>query len=110
MWLLKWPMRRWFRVLWCILAAACLGGLPWIIIEFTRADFSIHYQVGAGPACAAARAPRARAAPGPAFQRSSSGSLRSWEEGICVSAFCAGLPASSAGTPYAPTHILASIG
>ncbi len=47
MWLLKWPMRRWFRVLWCILAAACLGGLPWIIIEFTHADFSIHYQVSA---------------------------------------------------------------
>ena len=44
-WLTRWPMRRWFRVLWCILAAACLGGLPWIITEFTRADFSIHYQV-----------------------------------------------------------------
>ncbi|KAK9841769.1 hypothetical protein WJX81_001783 [Elliptochloris bilobata] len=43
-WLTRWPMRRWFRVLWCILAAACLGGLPWIITEFTRADFSIHYQ------------------------------------------------------------------
>ena len=64
MWLLKWPMRRWFRVLWCILAAACLGGLPWIIIEFTRADFSIHYQVGAAATRAAlllgrlARVPR----------------------------------------------------
>ena len=46
-WLTRWPMRRWFRVLWCILAAACLGGLPWIITEFTRADFSIHYQVSA---------------------------------------------------------------
>ena len=44
-WLTRWPMRRWFRVLWCILAAACLGGLPWIITEFTRANFSIHYQV-----------------------------------------------------------------
>ena len=42
---LRWPMRRWFRLLWCLLAACCLGGLPWLIVEFERADFSIHYQV-----------------------------------------------------------------
>lgn len=48
-WLTKWPMRRWFRVLWCILALGCLGGLPWLIMEFSRADFSIHYQVQLSP-------------------------------------------------------------
>ncbi|EIE26342.1 DUF300-domain-containing protein, partial [Coccomyxa subellipsoidea C-169] len=39
-----WPLRRWFRLLWCLLAAACLGFLPWLIIEFKQADYSIHYQ------------------------------------------------------------------
>ncbi|BDA41100.1 Transmembrane protein 184C [Coccomyxa sp. Obi] len=39
-----WPLRRWFRLLWCLLAAACLGFLPWLIIQFKQADYSIHYQ------------------------------------------------------------------
>jgi hypothetical protein len=42
---LRWPMRRWLRLLWVLLAACCLGGLPWLIVEFKRADYSIHYQV-----------------------------------------------------------------
>lgn len=41
----SWPLRRWFRLLWCLLAAACLGFLPWLIIEFKQAGYSIHYQV-----------------------------------------------------------------
>ncbi|CAL5227331.1 g10272 [Coccomyxa viridis] len=40
----RWPLRRWFRLLWCLLALACLAILPYIIIEFKKAQFSIHYQ------------------------------------------------------------------
>ena len=38
-------MRRWFRVLWCILALALLVALPLIIVEFKREGFSIKYEV-----------------------------------------------------------------
>ncbi|KAK9806277.1 hypothetical protein WJX72_008269 [[Myrmecia] bisecta] len=38
------PMRRWFRVLWCLMAAAILAALPLMILEFKRAQFSVRYQ------------------------------------------------------------------
>ena len=44
----RWPVRRWFRVLWCLLTLLCLGALPWIMVEFSKAHFSVAYQAGPG--------------------------------------------------------------
>ena len=44
-------MRRVFRVLYCLVAAATLAGLPVLIIDFKNHDWSVHYKVPAnGPA------------------------------------------------------------
>ena len=40
----RWPRRRWFRILWCLLAVALLAALPMIIIEFKKSNFSVKYQ------------------------------------------------------------------
>lgn len=42
---LCWPARRWLRLAWWAAAAATLGGLPWMVVEMHRAQWSIHYQV-----------------------------------------------------------------
>ena len=41
----RWPLRRWFRVLWCLLTLALIGCLPLIIIDFRRTGYSVHDQV-----------------------------------------------------------------
>lgn len=41
----NWPMRRWFRILWCILAVGLLVALPLIVVEFKRTGFALHYEV-----------------------------------------------------------------
>jgi hypothetical protein len=47
-------MRRVFRVLYCLVAAATLAGLPVLIIDFKNHDWSVHYKVCAdAPARAA---------------------------------------------------------
>jgi hypothetical protein len=38
-------MRRVFRVLYCLVAAATLAGLPVLIIDFKNHDWSVHYKV-----------------------------------------------------------------
>lgn len=40
----RWPRRRWFRILWCLLAVGLLVALPMIIIEFKKSHFSVKYQ------------------------------------------------------------------
>lgn len=40
----RWPRRRWFRILWCLLAVGLLAALPMIIIEFKKSNFSVKYQ------------------------------------------------------------------
>ena len=44
----RWPLRRWFRVLWCLLTLALIGCLPLIIIDFQRTGYSVHDQVAIG--------------------------------------------------------------
>ena len=41
----RWPLRRWFRVLWCLLTLGVIGCLPLIIIDFQRTGYSVHDQV-----------------------------------------------------------------
>jgi hypothetical protein len=40
-------MRRVFRVLYCLVAAGTLAGLPVLIIDFKNHDWSVHYKVRA---------------------------------------------------------------
>eukprot|EP00887_Chlorella_sp_A99_P002596 scaffold6.g2596.t1 len=37
-------VRRALRALWILLAVATLSALPWMVIEFRKAHFSVHYQ------------------------------------------------------------------
>ncbi|KAK9794030.1 hypothetical protein WJX73_006148 [Symbiochloris irregularis] len=37
-----WPVRRWFRILWCISAVGCLAALPFLVIEFKKTGFALH--------------------------------------------------------------------
>ena len=41
----RWPLRRWFRVLWCLLALSLVVALPLLIIDFKRTGYSLHDQV-----------------------------------------------------------------
>ncbi|KAG7672685.1 hypothetical protein Ndes2526B_g08786 [Nannochloris sp. 'desiccata'] len=38
------PVRRVIRAVWVLLAVCTLSALPWMIIEFKKAQFSVHYQ------------------------------------------------------------------
>lgn len=38
------PLRRVFRAMWILLAVATLSALPWMVVEFKKADYSVHYQ------------------------------------------------------------------
>ena len=40
----RWPRRRWFRILWCLLAVGLLVALPVMIIEFKKSHWSVKYQ------------------------------------------------------------------
>ena len=40
------PLRRVFRVLWALCAVALLLGLPMLVLDFKRSQYSVHYQVG----------------------------------------------------------------
>ena len=40
----RWPRRRWFRILWCLLAVGLLVALPMMIIEFKKSNWSVKYQ------------------------------------------------------------------
>lgn len=40
----RWPRRRWFRILWCLLAVGLLVALPVMIIEFKKSNWSVKYQ------------------------------------------------------------------
>ena len=40
----RWPRRRWFRILWCLLAIGVLVTLPLMIFEFKKSHFSVKYQ------------------------------------------------------------------
>lgn len=38
-------LRRVFRVLWALCAVALLAGLPALVLDFKRNQYSVHYQV-----------------------------------------------------------------
>lgn len=38
-------LRRVFRVLWALCAIALVAGLPALVIDFKRNQYSVHYQV-----------------------------------------------------------------
>lgn len=38
------PIRRFLRVVWVLIALYILGSIPWMLIEFKRSGYSIHYQ------------------------------------------------------------------
>ena len=38
------PIRRFLRVVWVLIALYILGSIPWMLIEFKRSSYSIHYQ------------------------------------------------------------------
>jgi hypothetical protein len=38
------PIRRFIRVIWVMITLAILGSIPWMLIEFKRSSYSIHYQ------------------------------------------------------------------
>ena len=38
-------LRRVFRVLWALCAIALVAGLPALVIDFKRNEYSVHYQV-----------------------------------------------------------------
>ncbi|PSC68080.1 transmembrane 184C [Micractinium conductrix] len=38
------PLRRVIRAVWILLAVATLSALPWMVVEFKRAKYSVHYQ------------------------------------------------------------------
>ncbi|KAI3428292.1 hypothetical protein D9Q98_006671 [Chlorella vulgaris] len=38
------PVRRVFRAIWILMAVATLSALPWMVMEFKRAQYSVHYQ------------------------------------------------------------------
>ncbi len=40
-----WPARRWFRLLWCLVAVAFIALLPVLIIELKNEHIPVHRQV-----------------------------------------------------------------
>eukprot|EP00889_Picochlorum_renovo_P001479 jgi/Picre1/28509/NNA_003913.t1 len=38
------PIRRVIRMVWVLIAVCTLSALPWMMYEFKKADFSVHYQ------------------------------------------------------------------
>ncbi|KAL4427830.1 hypothetical protein ABPG75_001919 [Micractinium tetrahymenae] len=38
------PLRRVIRAVWILLSVATLSALPWMVFEFRKADYSVHYQ------------------------------------------------------------------
>ena len=41
----RFSVRRVFRVLWALCAVCLLAGLPALILDFKRNEYSVHYQV-----------------------------------------------------------------
>lgn len=40
-----WPARRWFRLLWCLIALGILAALPALIYQFQASETPVNYQV-----------------------------------------------------------------
>mmetsp|Transcript_5864 Transcript_5864/g.16425 ORF Transcript_5864/g.16425 Transcript_5864/m.16425 type:complete len:395 (+) Transcript_5864:201-1385(+) len=38
------PIRRFLRAIWVLITLFILGSIPWMLIEFKRSSYSIHYQ------------------------------------------------------------------
>lgn len=38
------PIRRFLRAIWVLITLFILGSIPWMLIEFKRSAYSIHYQ------------------------------------------------------------------
>lgn len=43
--MVKITLRRVFRVLWALCAICLVAGLPALVIDFKRNEYSVHYQV-----------------------------------------------------------------
>lgn len=41
----RWPLRRWFRVLWVLLSLCVVAALPLLVIDFKRHGYPLHDQV-----------------------------------------------------------------
>lgn len=46
-----WPARRWFRLLWCLVAVAILAVLPFLIIELKNEHIPVHRQASRSKYC-----------------------------------------------------------
>ena len=44
-----WPARRWFRILWVLVAIGLLASLPVLIIQASKHDWPVQDQVRHGP-------------------------------------------------------------
>lgn len=43
-WPWQWPFRRVIRAVWILLVIITLSALPWMVVEFKRNNYSVHYQ------------------------------------------------------------------